>query len=160
MKERIQKLMNAEKMNAAKFADTLGVGRAVISNIMTERNRASLDIVMTILTKMPQISSDWLLFGKGDMYKSNTLQTEAVVTSSYSERLPDLFAQNPIKPSNPAKEPEERKENAVNPPQNQAQSIVTERIVYKERPEKKISRIIVYYSDNTFEVFDAGKLVP
>jgi DNA-binding XRE family transcriptional regulator len=160
MKDRIKEIMNAEKMTSAMFADTLGVGRAVISNIMTERNRPTLDVVLAILKAMPNISSKWLMTGNGNMYENGAADSTYPETMFASQSAPDLFSQNPVKPDISAKEAAERKENELNSQQNTVQPVITERIIYQERPEKKISRIIVYYSDNTFEVFDTGKLVP
>jgi plasmid maintenance system antidote protein VapI len=162
--------MDIENLGNNKFAEIIGIAPTLISNIMSERNRATLDTITAILKAFPKINSDWLLFGTGIMYKSDTSKVEAIEKTDSllyrAQQLPtssivaqDLFSQNPAKPDNPAGKSEYRKDNELNPSQNPVQSIVTERIIYKEQPEKKIMRIIVYYSDNTFEVFDTGKLV-
>ena len=70
MKERIKKIMESENMTPARFADSLQIGRAVISHILNGRNNPSLDVITRILTQMPDIDSQWLLTGSGNMYKS------------------------------------------------------------------------------------------
>ena len=71
MKDRIKQIMETENMTPARFADTLQIGRAVISHILNGRNNPSLDVITRILSKMPEINSDWLLTGAGTMFKSD-----------------------------------------------------------------------------------------
>ena len=44
-----------------------------VFHILTGRNKPSLDFVSKILTSYPELNSDWLLFGKGQMLKSSQL---------------------------------------------------------------------------------------
>ena len=44
IKDRIQKIMDAEQLSAAKFADTVGVQRSLVSHILNERNKPGTDI--------------------------------------------------------------------------------------------------------------------
>jgi len=149
--------MEEENMTPARFADALEIGRAVISHILNGRNNPSLDIVTRILGKMPEINPEWLLTGKGTMYKNEkVLQVED--TQIQNNGFPDLFSQlpseSPENQPNDAAENEYRKENIVNNVQNESQKIINERIIYKDLPAKKIKQIIIYYSDNTFEAFN------
>jgi len=157
MRERIRKIMEEENMTPARFADTLEIGRAVISHILNGRNNPSLDIVTRILSKMPEINPEWLLSGKGTMHKNDkVLQMENIQTPNNG--LPDLFTQLPTEDSEnqytDTLQDEYRKENIVNDHQNEIQKTINERIIYKELPAKKIKQIIIYYSDNTFEAFN------
>ncbi|NDW09058.1 XRE family transcriptional regulator [Dysgonomonas sp. 520] len=167
MTDRIKQIMEAERVTPAQFADNLGIGRAIVSHIQNGRNKPSLDVITKILTKMPQINSEWLLTGKGSMYKTKTGDDQTISTSSTSS-FPDLFSQ-PYS-DNRAEKPDEVLENSVNtaksadnveyeketqdnmPPIQQHLS-VNEKIIYKEAPVKKIRQIIIYYTDNTFETF-------
>lgn len=54
-------------MSRTDFAAKLGISNAVLSHIASGRNKASLDFVIAILTKFPDISPDWLLLGRGEM---------------------------------------------------------------------------------------------
>jgi len=164
MKDRIKMIMDAENMTPARFADSLQIGRAVISHILNGRNNPSLDVISRILSQMPQVSSEWLLTGRGSMYIDKNIgdtnvpppKEASASSSSVSKNYhPDLFAENYIKPTQTTEQTEYRKEIGVNTSVNPIQDIVNERIIYKERPERKISKIIIYYSDNTFETFNA-----
>lgn len=158
MKDRIKMIMDAENMTPARFADTLQIGRAVISHILNGRNNPSLDVITRILTQMADINSEWLLTGIGNMYKSDKTEStpqEVLSNNSY----PDLFSQpsfeNSVKPSTPSSETEYRKENIVNSAVNTPNTSVNERIIYREAKDKKIKQIIIYYTDNTFETFNS-----
>ena len=73
MKERILEFLRIENRSSAQFAEEIGVQPSSISHIISGRNNPSLDFVIKMLTKYPDISSDWLLFGKGQMYREPQL---------------------------------------------------------------------------------------
>lgn len=105
MDKRLQQFLEAENISQAQLADTLGVARAGISHILSGRNRPGFDFLEAMALHYPQISMDWLLTGKGRMYKD----------------------------SHPAWQPE---------PESSP-----------ERPPRRVSKILVFYDDNTFEEF-------
>ena len=71
MKEQILKIMEAEGLTPAKFADEIGVQRSSISHIISGRNKPSYDFIMKIVERFRGINTDWLLTGKGSMIKSS-----------------------------------------------------------------------------------------
>ncbi|MDH6353951.1 transcriptional regulator with XRE-family HTH domain [Dysgonomonas sp. PH5-45] len=159
--ERIKKIMETEELTPARFADNLSIGRAVISHILNGRNKPSLDVITRILKKMPQINSTWLLMGEGAMYLNGGEDNEQPEDAkNQNGGLPDLFSQN--LPSENQKyrdnlhaESKNDKENILNSAINNDKQTLNERIIYKEAPVKKIKQIIIYYTDNTFETFNA-----
>lgn len=159
MKDRIKQIMDNEQLTPSAFADKLQLGRAVISHILNGRNNPSLDVVTRILSKMDYINSDWLITGNGEMYKTGHEDQSASSQQSdlFSNRRnePDLFSQSTIFPPNPTEEKEYRKEIGVNEPPVTNENTVNKQVIYQKLPDKKISKIIIYYSDNTFEVFNA-----
>ena len=66
---RLQKIMNYYEINASTLADSLGVLRSSISHLLSERNKPSLDFVLKITEKYPEIDLYWLLYGKGSFPK-------------------------------------------------------------------------------------------
>lgn len=161
MKERIKKIMESENMTPARFADNLQIGRAVISHILNGRNNPSLDVITRILTQMPDIDSDWLLTGSGNMYKSEMNNHNSDIKNQ--SNLPDLFSQlsqeneNSVYSTKDSENLKYRKENILESSLKESQDIVNERIIYKEAPSKKVKQIIIYYTDNTFEAFTPGQ---
>ncbi len=141
MLTRIQKIMDAKELSVSTFADEIGVKRPTMTHTMTGRNNPSLDIISKILERFQDVNSDWLLFGKGSMYKT------------HSSIQPGLFDQ--LENSGFAEE-----QNA-NLKKEQEQSVKLSAISFEEEKplkkskesDKKISKILIFFSDNTFETF-------
>ena len=70
MKERLVQLMSHLDLTAARFADEIGVQRSGISHILSGRNQPGYDFILKTLLKFPDIDSDWLLTGRGNMLKT------------------------------------------------------------------------------------------
>jgi len=75
MKERLLEFLKAENKSSAQLAEEIGVQPSGISHILSGRNNPSLDFVLKMLEKYQFISTDWLLFGKGSMYRDLRMQT-------------------------------------------------------------------------------------
>jgi transcriptional regulator with XRE-family HTH domain len=71
MKERLVQLMSHHGLTAARFADEIGVQRSGISHILSGRNQPGYDFILKTLLKFPDIDSDWLLTGRGNMLKTD-----------------------------------------------------------------------------------------
>lgn len=75
MKERLLEFLKKENKSSAQLADEIGVQASGISHILSGRNNPSLDFVLRMLNKYPFISTEWLLFGKGSMYREPRMQS-------------------------------------------------------------------------------------
>jgi len=82
MINRIEQLIEALGVTQKEFANQIGVSTATLSHVSSGRNKPSLDLVMAILQKHPNVNTDWLLFGRGNMVK---MQHEDVVDSKPKE---------------------------------------------------------------------------
>ncbi|HXL01017.1 MAG TPA: helix-turn-helix transcriptional regulator [Dysgonamonadaceae bacterium] len=151
MRERIRQIMEHENLTPAKFADKLQISRAVISHILNGRNNPSLDVVTKILTQMDYINPEWLLTGKGSMYKNG--RDEKLATEE-----PDLFRQNSVDVTHDTQPTEERKENDRKPIPIYEQRSENKTFDPQLKEDKKITRIIIYYDDNTYETFIPEKI--
>jgi len=69
MKERILEFLRTENKTSSQFAEEIGVQPSGISHIISGRNNPSLDFIIKMLEKYPYLSTEWLLFGKGTMYR-------------------------------------------------------------------------------------------
>lgn len=156
MRDRIRLIMESEHLTPSAFADRLQLGRAVVSHILNGRNNPSLDVVTRILSKMNYINPDWLISGNGDMYKTDSGKTHTSQNSTLSNSSQqDLFAQTTISLPSALQEDEYLKESEVKQPKNEIENNVNQQIIYQKTPDRKIAKIIIYYSDNTFETFNA-----
>ena len=126
---RLQRIMDYYDLNASALADSLGVLRSSISHLLSERNKPSLDFVLKIIDKYPEVDLYWLLYGKGSFPKE--------------EKKP---APTPLPTEIPF------------PEDNVLEDSEKERKVTAEIPVKKqkrqIQKIIFFYEDNSFEIFE------
>jgi len=146
MKERIIQIMNQEGLNPSRFAEEIGIQRAAMSHITLGRNNPSMDVVIKILERFNYINPDWLIFGTGNM-KRETHQT-------YLPKQSDLFA-NPSYNSQEEKNiPEYRQEMKGKKTQATSKKSENEAVIRKETHTKEIVKIILFYTDNTYETFN------
>lgn len=64
--------MESQKMTQQDFASFIDVSPATLSSIYTGRTRPTINMVEAIKKKIPELSTDWLMFGSGDMYVGST----------------------------------------------------------------------------------------
>lgn len=62
--KRLEELMEQQQLNAAAFAEKIGVQRSSVSHVLSKRNRPSLDFILKIEAQFEEVSFDWLLLGK------------------------------------------------------------------------------------------------
>lgn len=141
MRERILSIMEREGLTPSKFAEAIGIKRAAMSHIISERNNPSLDVLLKVLERFTYVDSDWLLFGKGEM-----IRPQLVAQS-------DLLTNTSINPAEVPPVAEYRKEIKVDTPVNSTKTPVVEQIIHLEKSSRNVSKIMIFYSDNTFETF-------
>ena len=139
MKDRIRLIMEKENLTPAKFADMLGINRAVISHILNGRNNPSLDVVTKILGDLDYINPEWLI---------NGIDPESI------RKEPDLFNQREIFPGESKRSAENHEDTSLNNQEVSTQLTENKQVASVSKPEKKITQIIIYYNDNTFERFN------
>lgn len=140
MKERIIKIMECERMGQAQFASAIGIQRAAMSHIISGRNNPSLDVMTKILHRYPQINPDWLLFGKGEMLRDNTPAMEP------ADNIAKIPPQIQVVPEGHQELPfQESRKELDNSEKTWAVSV--------EKSSKTVSKIMVFYSDNTYDTF-------
>lgn len=101
MIDRINLLLKAKNITARQFAEEIGIQPSGISHILSGRNNPSLDFVLKVMKRWPEINISWLMFGKGEMYvfPSEILQTTVqpqAINQETAESQPveyDLFSQ-------------------------------------------------------------------
>lgn len=74
MNRRLLQFLQAESVTQTQLADTLGVARGSVSHILAGRNKPGYDFLESLLLHYPQLNLDWLLTGKGRMYKAESAQ--------------------------------------------------------------------------------------
>ena len=171
MLERINLILKTRNLNAAQFADEIGVQRSSVSHILTGRNNASLDFLLKVLSRYPEIDTDWLLTGKGVMLRSmvagsinkNELRKNepAKITQSLSSKeiTGDLFRQS--SEINDDQNETLRIEDTVLSEVVQPKEVLAQAVKTKMPEEnvqdtsfRQIEKIIIFFSDKSFVVYN------
>ncbi|MCK5816064.1 MAG: helix-turn-helix transcriptional regulator [Flavobacteriaceae bacterium] len=71
--ERLKTVMEFHNLTATALADSIGIQRSSISHLLSGRNKPSLDFVLKILQKYPEVELYWLMNGKGVFPKKETI---------------------------------------------------------------------------------------
>ncbi len=76
--DRLNIILNQEfKGNVSEFARRVGVPQPTLNNILGERkSKPSADNLEKIINSLELISAEWLLTGKGEKIKNNTVVSE------------------------------------------------------------------------------------
>ncbi|OCA74035.1 helix-turn-helix domain-containing protein [Chryseobacterium arthrosphaerae] len=96
LNERISKVIEYSNLTPSEFADEIDVQRSSISHITSGRNKPSLEFIIKIKSRFPELLWDWLVTGEGEMLKQELPETEMPGKSAEEEKtqptpLPDLF---------------------------------------------------------------------
>ncbi|ETK05233.1 hypothetical protein T229_04480 [Tannerella sp. oral taxon BU063 isolate Cell 5] len=135
-RERIMQVMAQKGFTASQFAEAIGIQRAAMSHITSGRNNPSLDVMKKILERFPDISPDWLLMEKGPM-KRGSQPVATPPESTPPPPAPSLFVGLP-----PATTPSESSADFTPELSEQPKTIA-----------RGVERILLFYSDGTFESF-------
>jgi transcriptional regulator with XRE-family HTH domain len=161
LSDKIELLIKKKQMSSSQFADVLGIPRSSISHILSGRNKPSLDVVQKILTAFPEVSAEDLLFEDRTLSVSaNKLPT----TPSAQEILPltNLFdapndtasesIKNNLPESTIVRSNLRRSTKEVNLGSSQTSNDSnSENAPTSTRSlQKKIERVIIFYTDGTF----------
>lgn len=72
MTERIKSLISHLGLSTRAFALNCGLRQNTLSNQLNGMRELSLSTIMAILTAYPELSSDWLMRGEGEMFNAET----------------------------------------------------------------------------------------
>jgi transcriptional regulator with XRE-family HTH domain len=69
--KRFKEILEDNNYTASALADELEIQRSSISHLLSGRNKPSLDFILKLLKKFPEINMYWLLNGVDPKYKSD-----------------------------------------------------------------------------------------
>ena len=159
MKDRIRQIMESQHMTQQVFADYIGQSPATLSSIFNGRTRPTLNIVEAIKKKIPNISTDWLMFGFGDMYlpaptsEQATSDVEPNMTTDFlgnSSKDPMLLFDESQSPTPQNVVPSQQQINSV---RNTRPDISRTEVKFVDKPQRRVKEIRVFYDDQTWETF-------
>lgn len=133
MIERILELMKKKNLTPSQFADEIGIQRSGISHLISGRNKPSLELIMKVLKRFPDVKAEYLLYGTSETEMSGKEETghdkEIIARTTAT-----LFDQPEMAETKPETRPV--------------------RAAKRERTERKIEKIVVFYDDKTFREYE------
>ena len=75
---RLQKILDFYNISATELSNQISFNRSTISHLLSGRNKPSLDFVMKVLQKFPEVELYWLLNGKGSFPDKNETKTPSL----------------------------------------------------------------------------------
>ena len=149
MKDRIRQIMESQHMTQQVFADYIGQSPEAVKK------------------KIPNISTDWLMFGVGDMYLPDQSNLAAQGDTSLPqgdelygtgggqvsqnlmldfETAPATIPQNGVPTS-----------SATNSVKTTRSETYPKEVKIIDKPQRRITEIRIFYDDQTFDVFEPKK---
>lgn len=136
--KRLKQLIDHYELTASSFSDIIDFNRSTISHLLSGRNKPSLDFVLKLIKNFPEVSIEWLVEGKGEFPKSQEKfdfdeEQEALPEPDKSETLD----QRAVYTDTPSLDPK----SAL-------------KTLDLNSPKKEIARVIVFYTDYSFEAYE------
>ena len=135
MRERLSKFIEMERLTSSRLAEILGVQPSNISHILGGRNKPSFEFIEKLLLRFPKLNPDWIILGKGPVYRLNLFSDTTTAIRSQQHDAPEKFlpasdVQNSAKENYTASEPSVHAD-------------------IDEVPESEIDRIILLMKDKS-----------
>ncbi len=127
--KRFKEILEENSITASALADELEIQRSSISHLLSGRNKPSLDFILKLLRKYPEINMYWLLNGTSPKYN-----TDKVKKAGNVEKI----------------EKTENLQKNINATTVSENDIPITSIANKN---KKIKHIVIFYEDATFESY-------
>jgi len=154
MEARIRKFMEYKGLTSSELADTIGVQRSNVTHVLQGRNKPSFQFIEKLLQTYPELNAKWLLLGTGNMVdstgKSRTLFDQTPEPES------ELLSQTQVKTEEkeipkeiPSVSSDSERSKAVE--KNQSDEELKNQFFSSE---KTIEKLIVFYNDQTFKVYN------
>lgn len=141
----------------SQIADTAGIPRPTLSQLLTGRNKkVSNELIEKLHVAFPNLNVSWLLFGEGEMLVNGNIKTsEPQISLFQDENASQMHENEPFTPLNTTIEelPE------IELKKNKATSAALNQLLETTPGEsaRRVQSIMVFYTDNSFEVFEPAR---
>ncbi|MBD2701579.1 helix-turn-helix transcriptional regulator [Spirosoma sp. BT702] len=167
--DKIKQILIDKNLTPSYFADEIGVQRSSISHILSGRNRPSFDIIQKIIRRFPELGYDWIM-------EEDNIQSNQIPSSGYGNRpnnnrpatdRRDPYAATSQLPFSYVNQPSgvrtQRNEippatTPVSPPVQYIEPAsestnTSEPVINSNAQEKKVERILIFYTDGSFREY-------
>ncbi len=164
----LKQFMDYMGIQSSQFADTCGIPRPSLSQLLNGRNKkVSNEVIEKIHRAYPSLSISWLMFSEGSMLSDVNIETSGSKIEDNVDISPTLFADNEIVNEEKIQYRIEHEKDAE---KFSASKTIATAPVATEKPVthatagassvslnvnafRKVVNIVVFYSDNSFETF-------
>lgn len=168
MKDRLAQFLKKEGLTAVKFAEIMEVQPSSISHLLSGRNKPNFEFISRMLLRFPDLNPDWLINGKGDVYKSNTHELHDSITNVNDSLITDVNGPKPKQQAMDIPDVNASENNktlsletlksipeleVTNVNTVQAGSSVETTKKLNENLRREIDRVILFFSDGSFEEY-------
>ena len=155
MNTRLKQFLAAENISQSQFADTIKVVRASVSHVLSGRNNPSYEFIRAIMLSYPHLNVEWLLVGKGKMYK-DPIPALGLPAQETAPTLADLLFADENEDTAPVSTASESTFTLSLPDSDSSVQISTDINTLKETAQvsvkqRKVSKIIVLFDDGSFQ---------
>lgn len=95
--QRLNEIKNNYNLSGARFADKVGKVKNTFANYLNGSRPIPTDVIVDILNTFPDLSADWLLRGKGDMFNKVNPDVERMKKEIYDLKMSLLVKEGVIK---------------------------------------------------------------
>lgn len=159
MNNRLKQFLAAENITQSQFADKIEVVRASVSHVLSGRNNPSYEFIKAIMANYPTLNIEWLMFGKGKMYKeTDKMQLSSATPDSPSINTSDAYEQvlfNDLYQEDPVQIPEEKTPEVLLSPSEASIPVslsnTSTDTSQNSAKQRKVSKIIVLFDDGSYQ---------
>lgn len=158
--------MDSRHMTQQEFSEYINIAPATLSSIFRGRTRPTLSIVDAVKSRFPEVSTDWLLFGKepmlvsangGEGISGSAADGNAEVsgTGSYAEIEPsfDFMAEPAADTVSAGGNVSSGSNQVVAKSGSRSGNVNSVMVKNIDRPQRSITEIRIFYDDQTWETF-------
>ena len=134
IKDRLAHILRAKNLTASQFAELMEIQPSNVSHLLNGRNKPSLDFLIKLKEVFPEYSFDWIIMGKKPI--------------TMNEPIPVTLGGDSLKF-------EDIDDEKINEFDDMDEQIVDNQEYMKD--SKDVEKIIIVYSDKTFDVLKHNK---
>lgn len=138
IKDRLAHILRAKNLTASQFAEMMEIQPSNVSHLLNGRNNPSLDFLVKLKEVFPEYSFDWIILGK----KPITINDPSPIVGDNEQMQFEYEEKQKVVEFDESDEPKEPHE-----PVRKIENNINEKNI-----DNSISKMIIVYSDNSFEI--------
>lgn len=151
---RLKHFMDFKEISITQFADTCGIPRPTLSQLLSGRNKKLSDVIVKLIhERFPELSVLWLMFGEGEMLVPAPINPALV--SEAEKFIDDLSDEEENQNLSELTSVNLQRNHTVNKVVNHQIANVnfSDKIDQKTEFLKKIRSITVFFDDGSYQEF-------